>query len=216
MDNTMADTLREFLDQMIDALASSGYTIYCIYTGSNWSHPTVTWPSNGGTAQTAFDDALLQAAADGMDAANAHIFGQSMGGGNSLHWAWENQTKVRSMFLYVPMVDMMATYDEPQTEAIGGRVSMRTVYGAADRTALESATANNDPARNVPKIAGADLGPRTTIFALTGDEVAPYAETAAFAASIDANLVSSPGSHFYYSSSNLEEISIPRWFEAHN
>jgi pimeloyl-ACP methyl ester carboxylesterase len=220
---------QEMIDQQragyLNALLGSGFTLYLPFTGSNWGHPTTTWPSVGGTAQAVFDAILTQAAADGLDASKVHLFSASMGACNAMNWSWRNPTKVASLYLLAPFNDFAATYDTslandplpPSGTTI--RTSMRTVYGAADRTALLAACEDNDPARNLTELAV--IGPRIKALLLTGDEVIPFAGAEALFDGIGAELVVSPGSHFFPTGFgpvpewDWSEYSVPAWFQEH-
>jgi pimeloyl-ACP methyl ester carboxylesterase len=197
---------------MFDALINAGYTIYAPYTGANWGHPTISSPSNGGTALVAFDDALALAEDYGHPDGEAHLFGVSMGGCNALNWGWRNPAKVLGVYLYAPLVDFSGTYSLPLSEALLIPEALRAVHGGTDKATFLTASAACDPVRNYASVS---FGSRVSIFGITQDEVIPFSSLEIYAGIIKATLTSSPGSHFFGGTTNFREHDIVRWFAQH-
>lgn len=199
----------------INTLLSSGRTLYIPFTGSNFGNDTSTYPVTDGMGQIAFDDVIDAAELDGFDVTTLDFFSTSMGGCAGLNWAWRNPTRVSSMVLFAPLTDMMATYDTALAASLGVSAAMLGAFGVASRSALDTACEDYDPIRNETLLE--PLGPRIRVILLTGDEVIPYAGANAFYEGIGADVITSPGSHFYESTqTNYDEFELAYWFDWHN
>jgi hypothetical protein len=89
---------------------------------------------------------------------------------------------------------------------------MRAVHGGTDKATFLTASAACDPVRNYESVT---FGARVSIFGITQDEVIPYETLNIYAGVIRATLTSSPGSHFFGSTTNFREHDILRWFAQH-
>lgn len=84
------------------------------------------------------------AARSGCRADKVHLLGTSMGSGAALRYAINNPTKVASLTLFIPMVNLVRLY-RTDTPA-GSRVSIASAWGlSAPRVVADATTTNNSP-----------------------------------------------------------------------
>jgi pimeloyl-ACP methyl ester carboxylesterase len=221
-----AQTALQTVDLMrigyLNFLIANGYTLYIPFTGSNWGHPTDTFPDVGGTGLGAFDDMVDAAEADGLDASAVHLFGTSMGGCNALNWAWRNSNMIGRIYLLLPLTDFGATWDTTlaNTSLAPGattiRQSLLNVHGGTDRASFLTAAADCNPAANAGPMTL--IGSRTKAHLLTTDEVVPYAAAATVLENAGATVTTSLGSHFFpdgfgsIPAWDWSEYDIAKWF----
>ena len=214
--STPSQYLADQLTANIDALLSGGRTVYIPFTGANWGSNS-TYPSVGGTGLQAITDVVTAAAADGFDTTTVHLMGASMGACNVMGWGWRNPTKVAGVYLLLPCLDLLASYDalaasaNPAIIALNADEAMLSCYSAADRAALVTASASFDPARNTGSV---NFGARVAGHAHSTDEVVPIAAVQAVFAAIGATQldVEAGGSHFF--ESDFDSADVAAWFAA--
>lgn len=213
--STSSEFLAGQLTASIDALLSGGRTVYIPFTGANWGHASATYPSVGGTGLQAITDVVTAAAADGFDTTTVHLMGASMGALNVMGWGWRNPTKVAGVYLLLPCLDLLASYDalagsaNPSIIALNGDEAMLSCYSAADRAALVTASADYDPARNTGSVT---FGGRVAGHAHSTDEAVPIAAVQAVFAAIGATQldVEAGGSHFF--ETDFDSADAAAWF----
>jgi pimeloyl-ACP methyl ester carboxylesterase len=200
---------------ILNALVASGRAVYFPFTGSNWGHPTVTSPSVGGTAQTAFDDVAQQAALDGFGSPRVSLFSVSMGGCDGLNWAWRNPTKIDKAYFLCPLVDFGSTWDTAlaQPGELNIQGSMTSVWGGANKTAFLANAASGNPNANWSYLT--NLAHRIKVVHFYEDEVVPFTMAEAFWSAVGVEVEAHHGSHFFLSTwATWSSYSVPTWFNS--
>lgn len=171
--------------------------------------PEWTWGND--TAITRISDLWTYAQANhGFSASKVHLFGVSMGGPCVLNWAKANPTKVASIALCLPAVDIQDIEDN-------GRAT--TISVPAPSTAFGNARPDNahTPARNAASFSGMPM----KIWYSTNDTVCVPSTVTTFAAGCGATLQSlgdqlpaiAPVGHGL--SSGFDVASVAAFFDAH-
>lgn len=149
------------------ALHATGRSTVTPWTGASWG-------AGDGQAQIA---AQIAAQFPGPGR-NIDVIGQSMGGLGALVACSGLVSRVRSVTLISPVVDLMAQYDSSS----GFATEIRTAWGTADRASTLTATASVDPARNTSTYA--PIADRIYVVAAEDDATVPVAATQAWATAV--------------------------------
>jgi predicted alpha/beta hydrolase family esterase len=131
------------------------------------------WTYGNDTQSTRMSDALTQAGSYGLSTTRVHLVGASMGTVCALNWAKANPTKVASISLVLPLVDLDDA--QPKIAALG-LSTPNDAYGGAVPN-------DHNPIENTASFTGFPIA----MWGTTNDSVCSYTQAQSFAASVGSN-----------------------------
>lgn len=152
-------------DGEVEALADAGYPIGSIDMGTRW----------GNTAIQTDIDTLISNCSDIFGGLRVHLIGASAGGLTILNWARANPTKVRSLTLLIPVLDVQDVWD---SDRAGFKAEITTTYGGRPGDAYNPSLHFSDYSK-FP----------IHLFYSTTDTVTPLSITEAFIEGVGDNVV---------------------------